>query len=98
MTTAGSEGFLNILPVYLDHILRPTITDAGFTTEVHHVNGAGENKGVVYCEMQGRENSDSSLCERACLTALFPSDKCGYKSETGGIMANLHNLTVAQVN
>ena len=24
----------------------------GFVTEVHHVNGRGENKGVVYCEMQ----------------------------------------------
>jgi len=47
---------------------------------------------------QGRENSDSSLCERACLTALFPDDACGYKSETGGIMANLHDLTVEQVD
>ena len=25
-THAGSEGFLNLLPVYLDHILYPTIT------------------------------------------------------------------------
>jgi hypothetical protein len=26
MTTAGSEGFLNLLPIYLDHILYPTLT------------------------------------------------------------------------
>ena len=26
MTTAGSEGFLNLLPVYLDHILYPLLT------------------------------------------------------------------------
>lgn len=26
MTTAGSEGFLNLLPIYLDHILYPTVT------------------------------------------------------------------------
>lgn len=25
--------------------------------EVHHINGEGEDAGVVYCEMQGRENS-----------------------------------------
>ena len=25
-TTAGSEGFLNLLPIYLDHILNPTLT------------------------------------------------------------------------
>ena len=36
VTTAGSEGFLNLLPVYLDHILYPTLTDAAFTTEVCH--------------------------------------------------------------
>lgn len=26
----------------------------GFVTEIHHINGKGENKGVVYCEMQVR--------------------------------------------
>lgn len=41
MTTAGAEGFQNLLPIYLDHILYPTITDSGFTTEVHHINGNG---------------------------------------------------------
>ena len=34
-----------------------------FLTEVHHVTGEGEDKGVVYCEMQGRENNSSSLVE-----------------------------------
>ena len=37
--TAGSEGFLRILPVYLDHILFPTLKDSAFLTEVHHING-----------------------------------------------------------
>ena len=26
MTTAGSEGFLNLMPIYLDHVLYPTLT------------------------------------------------------------------------
>ncbi len=26
LTTAGSEGFLNMLPIYLDHVLYPTLT------------------------------------------------------------------------
>ena len=29
MTTAGSQGFLNLLPIYLDHILYPTLTPEG---------------------------------------------------------------------
>lgn len=56
ISTAGSEGFLRILPVYLDHILNPTMTDAGFTTEIYHLNGEGQDSGVVFSEMQGREN------------------------------------------
>lgn len=50
--TAGSDGFLNILPVYMDHILHPMLRDQDFVTEVHHVNGNGEDAGVVYSEMQ----------------------------------------------
>ncbi|KAL5012223.1 hypothetical protein ScPMuIL_010774 [Solemya velum] len=92
MTNAGSEGFLNLLPVYLDHILYPTLKESGFVTEVHHINGEGENAGVVYCEMQGRENSGESLTHLAMVRAMYPG-RCGYKSETGGIMANLRDST-----
>jgi Zn-dependent M16 (insulinase) family peptidase len=34
VSTAGEAGFLQILPIYVDHILYPTITKTGFTTEV----------------------------------------------------------------
>ncbi|XP_063960885.1 uncharacterized protein C05D11.1-like [Lytechinus pictus] len=90
--TAGSQGFINLMPIYLDHVLYPTLTDAGYITEVHHVNGEGENAGVVYCEMQGRENSGESRCHLAMLRKMYPGH-CGYKSETGGIMANLRDST-----
>ena len=53
--TAGSEGFLVLLPIYVDHILNPLLTDSAFLTEVHHVNEEGEDSGVVYSEMQGVE-------------------------------------------
>ena len=95
MTTAGSQGFLNLLPIYLDHILYPTLTPAGYITEVHHVNGEGEDAGVVYCEMQGRENSGESRVHLEMLRAVYPGH-CGYKSETGGIMKNLRESTSHQ--
>ncbi len=50
--TAGADGFLNILPVYLDHLFRPTLSDAAFVTEVHHVDGDGDDAGTVYSEME----------------------------------------------
>lgn len=34
LTTVGEEGFLQILPVYLDHILHPSLTMSSFITEV----------------------------------------------------------------
>ena len=51
LSTAGSEGAINLMPIFADHVLFPTLTDSGFLTEIHHVNGKGEDKGVVYCEM-----------------------------------------------
>ena len=66
--------------------------DAAFMTEVHHVNGDGQNAGVVYCEMQSRENSCECLTQLALVRAMYPGG-CGYKSETGGILENLRTST-----
>jgi len=65
---------------------------SGYITEVHHIDGDGEDAGVVYCEMQGRENSGESRTHLAMLRAMYPG-KCGYKYETGGIMHNLRTST-----
>ncbi|XP_064481278.1 uncharacterized protein C05D11.1-like [Ornithodoros turicata] len=92
MTTAGSEGFLNLLPIYIDHVLYPLLTEAAYITEVHHVTGEGEDAGVVYCEMQARENMGESLCMLNMLRAMYPGN-CGYRYETGGLMKNLREST-----
>ncbi|XP_022820745.1 uncharacterized protein C05D11.1-like [Spodoptera litura] len=89
--TAGDAGMLTLLPIYLDHILQPTLTDHGFITEVHHIDGEGEDAGVVYCEMQGRENTSYCRCELQLLRAMYPDS--GYSAETGGIMKNLRTST-----
>jgi Zn-dependent M16 (insulinase) family peptidase len=52
--TAGKEGLIRLLPVFLDHVLRPTLTDLQFQTEIYHVDGEGKQGGVVFCEMQAR--------------------------------------------
>ncbi|GAB6024396.1 hypothetical protein CHUAL_009562 [Chamberlinius hualienensis] len=95
ISTAGSEGFLKFLPLYLDHILYPTITESGFVTEVHHVNGKGEDGGVVYCEMQGVENTGPQMVCNAFVKAMFP-DPSGYRSNTGGALKNLQESTTYQ--
>ncbi|MBW0485783.1 hypothetical protein O181_025498 [Austropuccinia psidii MF-1] len=96
VTTAGSDGFLRLLPVYLDHILYATITSEGFTTEVYHINGKGEDAGVVYSEMQGVENTSADLMALCNQRALYPPTSA-YRSETGGLMKALRVLTVDQI-
>ncbi|GHT84478.1 metalloprotease [Actinomycetota bacterium] len=96
LTTAGADGFLRMLPVYCDHVFFPTLTNAGFTTEVYHVNGQGEDAGVVYSEMQGRENSSADLMELKTQRMLYPRSSA-YRSETGGLMAALRVLTIDDI-
>ncbi|WFD44347.1 hypothetical protein MPSI1_003015 [Malassezia psittaci] len=96
LTTAGSDGFLRMLPVYCDHVFYPTLTKDGFVTEVYHVNGKFEDAGVVYSEMQGRENSSADLMELKTQRMLYPPSNA-YRSETGGLMSALRVLTIDDI-
>ncbi|OCH95812.1 hypothetical protein OBBRIDRAFT_788022 [Obba rivulosa] len=96
VSTAGEQGFLQLLPIYVDHILYPTLTKAGFVTEVHHINGKGEDSGVVYSEMQGRENTSGDIMALHSQRLLNPLGSA-YRSETGGLMSALRVLTIDQI-
>ncbi|KDR85083.1 hypothetical protein GALMADRAFT_233694 [Galerina marginata CBS 339.88] len=96
VSTAGEQGFLQLLPIYIDHILYPTITKAGFVTEVHHLDPKGHDSGVVYSEMQGRENTSGDLMALRLQRLLDPPGS-GYRSETGGLMEALRVLTPEQI-
>ncbi|CAE6445118.1 unnamed protein product [Rhizoctonia solani] len=96
LSTAGSQGFLQLLPVYVDHILYPRMTDADFVTEVHHVNSRAEDTGVVYSEMQARQNTAGDLTSNK-LQTLFNPPGSAYRSETGGLMEALRVLKVDQI-
>jgi Zn-dependent M16 (insulinase) family peptidase len=89
--TAGPSGFLQILPVYMDHILYPTLREEDYLTEVHHINGEGQDAGVVYSEMQGVEHSSANILYFELAQRLYPNS--GYKVETGGYLRNLRNST-----
>lgn len=85
------------LPHTLEHVIFMgsedyPFKDASFTTEVHHINAEGEDAGVVYCEMQARENTGESLCMLNMLRSVYPAP-CGYRHETGGLMKNLREST-----
>ena len=96
LDSAGWEGFAQILPIYLEHLLAPTLTDAGCYTEVHHVDGSGHDAGVVYSEMQGRENNPDMLMYLKSKRMLYPQD-VGFRYETFGVMESLRALTADRI-
>ncbi|KAI9889816.1 MAG: hypothetical protein M1814_004918 [Vezdaea aestivalis] len=96
LETAGWQGFAQILPIYLEHVLLPTLTDAGCYTEVHHVDGEGNDAGVVYSEMQGVQNDAYELMDLKARRLIYP-ENIGFRYETGGMMEQLRILTAARI-
>ncbi|CAG0915932.1 unnamed protein product [Notodromas monacha] len=88
MKTAGSGGFCNLLPIYLDHIFFPTLQDSSYLTEIHHINGIGDDGGIVYSEMQSIENTAGTMVHHAMKTHMYPG-KTGYNVCSGGSLKNL---------
>ena len=54
------------------------IQDAAFLTEVHHVNDRGSDAGVVYCEVQAKENNSNNISYLNMTQHMYPGH-CGYK-------------------
>jgi Zn-dependent M16 (insulinase) family peptidase len=96
LDTAGWEGFAQILPVYLEHVILPALTDAGCYTQVHHIDGEGNDAGVVYAEMQGVQNNGRAIMDIRARRLLYP-ENVGFRYETGGLMQNLRVLTVERI-
>lgn len=96
LTTASSDGFLRMLPIYADHLFRPTLTQSGFVTEVYHINGKAQDAGVVFSEMQGRENTSGDLMQLRLQRSMYPEGNA-YRSETGGLMEKLRVMTIDQI-
>ncbi|KAK4669403.1 uncharacterized protein QC763_202710 [Podospora pseudopauciseta] len=92
LETAGWDGFAQILPVYLEHVILPNITDDACVTEVHHIDGEGNDAGVVYSEMQALQYSSSELMDLQARRLLYP-ENIGFRYETGGMMEALRVLT-----
>ncbi|KAK5137618.1 hypothetical protein LTR08_007913 [Meristemomyces frigidus] len=96
LDTAGWDAFAQMLPVYLDHLIVPTLSDAGCYTEVHHVDGTGQDAGVVYSEMQGVQNAADEIIDLAMRRLMYPEGN-GYRYETGGMMEQLRVLSADRI-
>ena len=93
---AGEAGLHAVLPVFISHILSPSLTQHAFLTEVFHVNGKGERQGTVYSEMVGRANSESDKLWIESLNLLF-GKHTPYGNNCGGEPDEIARLTVNEL-
>ncbi|KAH8669273.1 Metalloenzyme, LuxS/M16 peptidase-like protein [Ilyonectria robusta] len=96
LETAGWDGFAQVLPVYLEHIILPTITDEGIVTEVCHIDGEGNDAGVVYSEMQAVQFRSPEIMDLKARRLLYP-ENVGFRYETGGMTEALRVLTPERI-
>ncbi|KNE60829.1 hypothetical protein AMAG_06595 [Allomyces macrogynus ATCC 38327] len=92
IVTAGSAGLATMLPIFLDHIFAPTLRPDQFTTEVYHIDGHGNEQGVVFCEMMAREHTEVDLVDLHVRRALYGPEST-YAYECGGHTPQIRNLT-----
>eukprot|EP01105_Mastigella_eilhardi_P025092 TRINITY_DN6714_c0_g2_i3.p1 TRINITY_DN6714_c0_g2~~TRINITY_DN6714_c0_g2_i3.p1 ORF type:complete len:379 (-),score=100.02 TRINITY_DN6714_c0_g2_i3:202-1338(-) len=95
VSCAGYCGLLQVMPTYLEHLLLPALHPSHFTTEIYHVDGEGAEAGVLFCEMQGRENTEEDLCSYHTHRLAFPGT-C-YAVNVGGLTPNIAQLSLEQV-
>uniref|UniRef100_A0AC34G476 Uncharacterized protein n=1 Tax=Panagrolaimus sp. ES5 TaxID=591445 RepID=A0AC34G476_9BILA len=91
ISTVGQEGFLKILPIYLDHLFFPLLSPEQYITKIHHINAEGRDGGVVYAEMQDLENSISTKMNSALHRIVFPKGH-PYRANTGGSLPAIRDL------
>ena len=96
LDTAGWDGFAQILPVYLEHVLVPTMTDEACYTEVYHVDPQAKEAGVVFSEMQAIQYTSDELMNLHARRLVYPED-VGFRYETGGMTESLRVLTPERI-
>lgn len=88
--TAGLQGFLNLLPCYLDHVLRPVINRPAFDSEVYRILPDGKEAGVVFCEMQARENTENDIHDHVLRSLVFEGTPLAL--DAGGLCRHIRTL------
>lgn len=96
LETAGWDGFAQVLPVYLEHIILPVITDDAIVTEVWHIDGEGNDAGVVYSEMQAVQFRSPEIMDLKARRLMYP-ENVGFRYETGGMTEALRVLSPERI-
>ncbi|KAJ2759639.1 hypothetical protein H4S06_002128 [Coemansia sp. BCRC 34490] len=95
-SASAEDGVANVLPVFLDHVLNPILSDAKFTTEVYHYDETGKENGVVFCEMSSKENKENILSIYH-LKKLMYNSSATFAHYSGGKTYGIASLTNKEI-
>ncbi len=96
VASQNMQDFYNLIDVYIDAVLHPSISEQTFMQEGWHyeINDPSEPltyKGVVFNEMKGAYSSPEGVLETRIFNSLFP--KHTYGIDSGGDPGNIPDLT-----
>ncbi|KAJ2524944.1 hypothetical protein GGI11_000453 [Coemansia sp. RSA 2049] len=94
--SAAEDAMANILPVFLDHVFNPLLSDSQFITEIYHYDETGKEKGVMFSEMASRENNVDFL-EYYNISRLIWNSSATYSYVSGGKTCDIATLTKEEV-
>ncbi|KAJ2607921.1 hypothetical protein EV177_005248 [Coemansia sp. RSA 1804] len=95
-SASAEDGVANVLPVFLDHVLNPILSDANFATEVYHYDETGKENGVVFSEMSSKENKESVLSIYH-LRKLMYNSSATFAHYSGGKTYDIASLTNKEI-
>lgn len=85
------SSFLDIFPIYLDHIFFPSLSVDSFNTEVYNVTAKGDG-GVIYNEMYKFKNDIQRTIRSNVMKTLY--NKTNYAKVSGGKSNEIRTLTI----
>ena len=96
VASTNLKDFYNLIDVYLDAVLHPTISpytlmQEGWHYELETADGELSYKGVVFNEMKGAYSSPDGVMEEKSRSLLYPNTP--YRHDSGGNPENIPDLT-----
>lgn len=96
VATASCDGFTEVFPVLLEHVLKPRLDEAAFASEVYYLRSDGTESGVVFCEMSGMENTEEELLFRTVRKTLY-GNSSRFAMEHGGLCNYIRKLQIEDI-
>lgn len=69
---------LTALPVFLDHVMFPLLSDEDYILDVHHIDGEGKDGGLVYEEMKDAYHSPYKRLLTKLMKEVYPDSAYSY--------------------